>query len=92
MKPLVPTPRPWRFELGIVYGGDGTIVADNVGIKDGPLVAAAPSLLAALSGTVCHGCSYRVGWEREGPSCSACSDARAAVAAARHAVGKEDAS
>jgi hypothetical protein len=67
MRPLSPTPRPWWFELGIVYGGDGTIVADNVGIKDGPLVAAAPARFEALARMACSACGYRVGEERAGP-------------------------
>jgi hypothetical protein len=46
------TPHPWRFENGNVYGADGDVVADNVGEKDGPLVAAAPELDDALDGLV----------------------------------------
>jgi len=80
------SPRPWRFELGIVYDNDGNVVADNIGIADGPLVEAAPTLLWVLSRTTCHACTYRIGDPREGPGCSACDDAREALA---RAVGSQ---
>ncbi len=83
--PAARPPRPWWFEFGIVYGGDGTIVADNVGIKDGPLIAAAPALLAALARMVCHSCTYQIGEAREGPSCSSCAGAREALERAAEA-------
>jgi hypothetical protein len=49
-RPPPPSAGPWRYELGIVYSADGDVVADNVGLRDGPLVSAAPKLLAALEG------------------------------------------
>ena len=55
-RPRTPTPGPWRYELGIVYGcaedGEGDVVADNVGTRDGPLVAAAPELAEALESMI----------------------------------------
>jgi hypothetical protein len=47
-----PTPGPWWFALGMVYGADGEIVADNVGVRDVHQVAAAPELLAAVADLV----------------------------------------
>lgn len=79
---LEPTPGPWWYELGIVYGADGEMVAQDVQLRDGSLVAAAPALLRALAGMVCRACTYPVGAPREGPACSSCADARAAFQAA----------
>jgi hypothetical protein len=58
MRPLKPskppTPAPWRWIDGIVYGenGDGDIVAIEVAQRDGPLVEAAPDLVDALRNLV----------------------------------------
>jgi hypothetical protein len=58
MRPLTPsnppTPAPWRYINGIVYGenGDGDIVAIEVAQRDGPLVEAAPDLADALRNLV----------------------------------------
>jgi hypothetical protein len=44
--------QPWWFELGIVYDADGSVVADNVGILDAPVIVAAPKLLDAVESCV----------------------------------------
>ena len=82
-----PTRGPWRFDplVGIVYGPDDEPVADYVEPQNGPLLAAAPALAAALAATICHACNARIEQERKGPRCRACADARAALRAAREA-------
>ncbi len=88
MRRLERSPGPWRYELGLVFDAAGDVVADNVQVRDGPLVAAAPALAAALEGTICHACTYRIGEPREGPGCSSCAAARAAVAAVRERAAR----
>ncbi len=79
-----PTPAPWRWIDGIVYGenGDGDIVAIEVPLRDGPLVEAAPEMYEALRGVLCRACGYRFAEPREGPICVVCERPRAALAKA----------